>query len=57
MVVIGSGAQREQIDYHLSRYACYLEVKQNQDKTHKKSPAVTRGCCLWGRQASAAVWK
>lgn len=30
MVIIGSGAQREKIDYHLSRYACYLIV-QNGD--------------------------
>lgn len=30
MVVIGSGAQRQQTDFHLSRYACYLIV-QNGD--------------------------
>lgn len=30
MVTIGSGAQRKQVDYHLSRYACYLVV-QNGD--------------------------
>ena len=30
MVIIGSGAQREQADYRLSRYACYLIV-QNGD--------------------------
>ena len=27
MVEIGSGAKREQIDYELSRYACYLIVQ------------------------------
>lgn len=32
MVVIGSGAQRQQEDYHLSRYACYLIV-QNGDSS------------------------
>ena len=30
MVEIGSGAKRKQIDYKLSRYACYLIV-QNAD--------------------------
>jgi len=34
MVVIGSGAQRKQIDYHLSRYACYLVV-QNGDPSKR----------------------
>ncbi len=32
MVDIGSGAKRSIIDYHLSRYACYLIV-QNADPT------------------------
>ena len=30
MVKIGSGAKRKQVDYELSRYACYLIV-QNSD--------------------------
>ena len=30
MVTIGSGAQRKQLDYKLSRYACYL-IAQNGD--------------------------
>ena len=30
MVAIGSGAKRKQVDYELSRYACYLVV-QNAD--------------------------
>jgi DNA-damage-inducible protein D len=30
MVIIGSGAQRKQLDYKLTRYACYLIV-QNGD--------------------------
>lgn len=30
MVQIGSGAYREQIDYELTRYACYL-IAQNGD--------------------------
>lgn len=34
MVAIGSGAKREQIDYELSRYACYLIV-QNGDPRKK----------------------
>ena len=35
MVEIGSGAKRKQVDYELSRYACYLIV-QNADS--KKKP-------------------
>ncbi len=34
MVEIGSGAHREQIDYELSRYACYL-IAQNGDSRKK----------------------
>jgi DNA-damage-inducible protein D len=34
MVRIGSGAKREQIDYKLSRYACYL-IAQNGDSRKK----------------------
>ena len=34
MVEIGSGAYREQKDYHLSRYACYL-IAQNGDSRKK----------------------
>ena len=30
MVSVGSGAEREILDYHLSRYACYL-IAQNGD--------------------------
>jgi hypothetical protein len=39
MVSIGSGAQREVEDYHLSRYACYLLV-QNADPSR---PVVALG--------------
>ena len=35
MVVIGSGAEREVVDYHLSRYACYL-IAQNGDPRKKE---------------------
>ncbi|MDO4694825.1 MAG: DNA damage-inducible protein D [Eikenella sp.] len=34
MVVIGSGAQREQADYRLSRYACYLIVQNGDPSKH-----------------------
>lgn len=34
MVAIGSGAKRKQVDYELSRYACYLIV-QNADSRKK----------------------
>lgn len=34
MVEIGSGAKRKQVDYELSRYACYLIV-QNADARKK----------------------
>lgn len=34
MVQIGSGAYREQIDYKLTRYACYL-IAQNGDSRKK----------------------
>ena len=34
MVLIGSGAYREQTDYKLSRYACYL-IAQNRDSRKK----------------------
>lgn len=34
MVTIGSGAKRKQIDYKLSRYACYL-IAQNGDSRKK----------------------
>ena len=34
MVLIGSGAYREQTDYKLSRYACYL-IAQNGDSRKK----------------------
>lgn len=34
MVEIGSGAKRKQVDYELSRYACYLIV-QNADSRKK----------------------
>lgn len=34
MVQIGSGAQREKLDYNLTRYACYLIV-QNSDPSKK----------------------
>ena len=34
MVAIGSGAKRKQVDYELSRYACYLVV-QNADSRKK----------------------
>ena len=34
MVKIGSGAYREQIDYKLTRYACYL-IAQNGDSRKK----------------------
>ena len=34
MVIVGSGAQRKQIDYKLSRYACYL-IAQNGDSRKK----------------------
>ena len=40
MVQIGSGAYREQIDYKLTRYACYL-IAQNGD-TRKK--VISRAC-------------
>ena len=39
MVDIGSGAKRKQVDYKLSRYACYLIV-QNGD-SHMKAIALT----------------
>lgn len=32
MFVIGNGAQREMLDYHLSRYACYLIVQNGDPK-------------------------
>jgi DNA-damage-inducible protein D len=32
MVEIGSGAKREQVDYELSRYACYLIVQNGDPK-------------------------
>lgn len=35
MVVVGSGAERELVDYHLSRYACYL-IAQNGDPRKKE---------------------
>lgn len=34
MVAIGSGAKRKQVDYELSKYACYLIV-QNEDSRKK----------------------
>ena len=34
MVAIGSGAKRKQVDYELSKYACYLIV-QNADSRKK----------------------
>ena len=37
MVDIGSGTKRETIDYHLSRYACYLIVQNANSR--KKSVA------------------
>ena len=40
MVEIGSGAKRKQVDYKLSRYACYLIV-QNGD-SHKKVIALAQ---------------
>ncbi len=40
MVKIGSGAQRKQTDYHLSRYACYL-IAQNGD-SRKESIALAQ---------------
>ena len=39
MVDIGSGAKRKQVDYKLSRYACYL-IEQNGD-SHMKVIALT----------------
>lgn len=41
MVKVGSGAQREQLDYELTRYACYL-VAQNGDPRKKKSIAIAQ---------------
>ena len=38
MVDIGSGAKRKQVDYKLSRYACYL-IEQNGD-SHMKAIAL-----------------
>ena len=38
MVDIGSGAKRKQVDYKLSRYACYL-IEQNDD-SHMKAIAL-----------------
>ena len=32
MVKIGSGAKRKQVDYELSRYACYLIVQNSDPK-------------------------
>ena len=32
MVEIGSGAKRKQVDYELSRYACYLIVQNSDPK-------------------------
>ena len=38
MVQIGSGAYREQIDYKLTRYACYL-IAQNKDNIQTETEA------------------
>jgi DNA-damage-inducible protein D len=49
MVTIGSGAEREVVDYHLSRYACYLIV-QNADP---EKPVVAVGQTYFATQTRA----
>ena len=39
MVDLGSGAKRKQVDYKLSRYACYLIVQNG--NSHMKAIALT----------------
>jgi DNA-damage-inducible protein D len=50
MVTIGSGAEREIEDWHLSRYACYLIV-QNADP---EKPVVALGQTYFATQTRAA---
>ena len=51
MVTVGSGAEREITDYHLSRYACYLIVI-NGDARKK----VIRKLNEMSAKAQIAVW-
>ena len=50
MVVLGSGAQRELEDVHLSRYACYLVV-QNGDPA---KPVIAAGQTYFAIQTAGA---
>ena len=50
MVLIGSGAYREQTDYKLSRYACYL-IAQNGDSRKKGNCFSTNIFCSTDKEA------
>lgn len=40
MVTLGSGAEREVVDYHLSRYACYLIAMNGDSRKQAANQAI-----------------